>query len=171
MLNWTEYRKELMGRIGELGKLTPDTLAGYQALSNAGKKTNRLDAKGRVSVPAPFRLVLLTDGFDGLYCCPTLDMQAVDAGGNRLREAIRESLAGFGRFSPEHEYLSTALLGVSEILKLDADGRVTLTESLKVHAGIGQEVPSSQGAEEPQTGQEDQEGAVPFQLIPPDNAN
>lgn len=38
MLNWNEYRKQLMGRIGELGKLTPDTVTGYQALSNAGKK-------------------------------------------------------------------------------------------------------------------------------------
>ena len=34
--------------------------------------TLRLDAKGRVSIPAPFRGVLVRDGFEGLYCYPTL---------------------------------------------------------------------------------------------------
>jgi len=100
--------------------------------------TNRLDAKGRVSIPAPFRAVLVRDGFDGLYCCPTLDRQAVDAGGNRLRNQIRESLAGFEAFSEDHEYLSTTLIGESEILKIDQDGRVVLSDAIKEHAGIAE---------------------------------
>ena len=98
--------------------------------------TNRLDAKGRVSVPAQFRAVMAVDGFDGLYCCPTLDRQAVDAGGNRLREAIGASLSNFEPFSEDHEYLSTTLIGESEILKIDRDGRVILSEAIKHHAGI-----------------------------------
>ena len=40
--------------------------------------TLRLDAKGRVSIPAPFRAVLARDGFEGLYCYPTLDRPALD---------------------------------------------------------------------------------------------
>ena len=55
--------------------------------------TNRLDAKGRVSIPASFRAVLAVDGFDGLYCCPTLDRNAVDAGGNRFRTGQPDALA------------------------------------------------------------------------------
>ena len=62
MLNWTEYRKELMGRIGELGKLTPDTLTGYQALSNAGKKTNHLDAKTRELIALAVAVTTRCDG-------------------------------------------------------------------------------------------------------------
>lgn len=102
--------------------------------------TNRLDAKGRVSIPAPFRAALVRDGFDGLYCCPTLDRQAVDAGGNRFRETIRSSLSLFEPFSEEHEYLSTSLIGESEILKIDQDGRVSLSDTLKAHAGIADRV-------------------------------
>lgn len=98
--------------------------------------TNRLDAKGRVSIPASFRLVLARDGFDGLYCCPTLDRQAVDAGGNLFRDTIRQSLAQFEPFSEEHEQLSTTLLGESEILKIDQDGRTVLSEAIKEHAGV-----------------------------------
>ena len=40
----------------------------------------RLDAKGRISIPAPFRAVLARDGFDGLFCCPALDRPAIDVG-------------------------------------------------------------------------------------------
>lgn len=102
--------------------------------------TNRLDAKGRVSIPAPFRAVLAVDGFDGLYCCPTLDQQAVDAGGNRLRDVIGASIANFQPFTEDHELLSTTLIGESEILKIDQDGRVVLTDSIKSYAGIGDRV-------------------------------
>ena len=102
--------------------------------------TNRLDAKGRVSIPAPFRAVLAVDGFDGLYCCPTLDRQAVDAGGNRLRETIRASLTNFEPFSEDHEYLSTTLIGESEVLKIDHDGRVILSDAIRQHAGIADQV-------------------------------
>jgi MraZ protein len=102
--------------------------------------TNRLDAKGRVSIPAPFRSVLTVDGFEGLYCCPTLDLQAVDAGGNAFRQSIREMLTGFARFSEEHEALSTALIGESEVLHIDADGRVVLSETIAQRTGISDRV-------------------------------
>jgi MraZ protein len=102
--------------------------------------TNRLDAKGRVSIPASFRLVLARDGFEGLYCCPTLDRKAVDAGGNSFRDTIRSSLAQFEPFSEEHEQLSTTLIGESEILKIDQDGRTVLSQSIMEHAGVADRV-------------------------------
>ena len=98
--------------------------------------TLRLDAKGRISVPASFRQVLARDGFDGLYCYPTLDNPALDAGGNALLAEIERLIGDFPPYSDEREQFSVALYGTSETLKLDGEGRVILTERLKDHAGI-----------------------------------
>lgn len=96
----------------------------------------RLDSKGRVSVPAPFRAVLARDNFDGLYCCPALDRPAVEAGGRALLAEIEQLIASFPPFSEEREQFATALYGTSETLKMDGEGRVTLPDTLKDHAGI-----------------------------------
>jgi len=98
--------------------------------------TLRLDAKGRVSVPAPFRQVLARDGFDGLYCYPALDSPAIDAGGNALLAEIERLIGDYPPYSDEREQFCVALYGTSETLKLDGEGRVILPERLKDHAGI-----------------------------------
>lgn len=102
--------------------------------------TLRLDAKGRVSIPASFRAVMARDGFEGLYCYPTLDRPALDAGGNALLAEIDSLIARFPPYSEEREQFSAALYGTSEVLKVDSEGRVTLTEHLKTHASITDEV-------------------------------
>jgi AhpD family alkylhydroperoxidase len=60
MLNWVEYRKELLGRIGEIGKITPDTVKGYQTLS--GAKTGSLDAKTRELIALAVAVTTRCDG-------------------------------------------------------------------------------------------------------------
>src|SRR5262245_60905438 len=54
-----------------------------------GTFTNKIDAKGRVSIPAPYRVILERDGYaGGIYCYPSLDAPAIDAGGERLAQTI-----------------------------------------------------------------------------------
>lgn len=98
--------------------------------------TNKIDAKGRVSVPASFRAVLTKDGFDGIYCYPSLDDAALDAGGQRLVDRIGSLLEGVDPYSDERDHLSMALYGASEVLSVDQDGRIILPERMRKHAGV-----------------------------------
>ncbi len=98
--------------------------------------TNKIDAKGRISVPVSFRTVLAKDGFEGIYCYPSLDDDALDAGGQRLVEKIRTLLEDIAPYSDERDHLAMALFGASEILSLDQDGRIKIPERLCDHAGL-----------------------------------
>src|SRR5262249_22822377 len=98
--------------------------------------TLRLDAKGRVSIPASFRSVLARDGFTGLYCYPALDQPAVDAGGHALLAEIESLVGRFPPYSDQREEFLVALYGRSETMNIDGEGRVVLSDALKSHAGI-----------------------------------
>jgi len=98
--------------------------------------TNKIDAKGRVSVPVTFRNVLAKDGLEGIYCYPSLDDDALDAGGQRLVNKIQHLLEALAPYSDERDHLAMALFGASEIIGLDQDGRIVLPERLRDYAGI-----------------------------------
>jgi MraZ protein len=111
--------------------------------------TNKIDAKGRVSVPASFRAVLERDGYmqgsaqgggGGIYCYPSLDAPALDAGGQSLAEKIDGLLDGLPDYSDERDELSVALYGDVQVLVVDQDGRIVLPQSLCAHAGISSHV-------------------------------
>ncbi len=102
---------------------------------------NKIDAKGRVSIPAPFRAVLECDGYaGGVYCYPSLDAPALDAGGERLAKKIDGLLADLPDYSDERDELSVALYGDVQVLSVDGDGRIVLPEGLRGHAGLAGKV-------------------------------
>ena len=107
--------------------------------------TNKIDAKGRVSIPAPFRAVLECDGYalggaGGIYCYPALEAPALDAGGERLAKKIDGLLSGLPDYSDERDELSVALYGDVHIIAIDQDGRIVLPEALRAHAGLSTHV-------------------------------
>ncbi len=77
----------------------------------------RLDAKGRISVPASFRAVLAPEGGEALFCYPALDRLAVEAGGRALMAEIEDLIGRFPPFSTSESSFATALYGTSETLK------------------------------------------------------
>ena len=82
---------------------------------------NKIDARGRCSLPAPFRAVLENDGYrvggtSGIYCYPSLDAPALDAGGQRLAQKIDDLLAALPDYSDERDELSVALYGDVTVL-------------------------------------------------------
>ena len=85
MLNWNEYRGELLGRVGELGKFSPDTVSGYQTLSSAGKRTNHLDSKTRELISLAVAVTTRCDG------CIAVHAHAATKAGTS-KEEIAEAL-------------------------------------------------------------------------------
>jgi AhpD family alkylhydroperoxidase len=62
MLDWNEYQKEIGSRLGELSKLSPDTLRGYQTLSAANSQTSKLGEKTRQLISLAVAVTTRCDG-------------------------------------------------------------------------------------------------------------
>lgn len=101
---------------------------------------NRIDSKGRVSVPAHFRSVVQKRGYGDLYALRVLDVPALDVGGLDLLDRYEERIALEDPFLQTADDMSFFCHGDGAFLKLDQDGRITVTDFLREHTGIEAEV-------------------------------
>jgi AhpD family alkylhydroperoxidase len=85
MLDWNGYQKEIGGKLGELSKLSPDTLKGYLTLSAANSHTSRLGEKTRQLISLAVAVTTRCDG-----CIVFHTDAALKAGASR--EEISEAL-------------------------------------------------------------------------------
>lgn len=86
MIDWVEYRKELMARVGEFASMTPDAIKGYQMMSSAGNQTGRLDGKTRELISLAVAVTTRCDG-----CITVHAAEALKEGATR--EEIADALA------------------------------------------------------------------------------
>jgi AhpD family alkylhydroperoxidase len=85
LLDWKNYRNQLLARVSDLGKLTPGTLKGYQALGAAGEQTGHLDAKTRELIALACSVTARCDG------CITVHAEAAARHG-ATRDEVAETL-------------------------------------------------------------------------------
>jgi len=101
---------------------------------------NKVDRKGRVSVPATFRSTLATNRHPSLVIAfRSIRLPAIECTGSDRMEEMQERIESLEQFSEEHENLSQ-LFADAMPLTMDGEGRVILPEKLKHHSEIDEEV-------------------------------
>src|SRR4029077_3058841 len=101
---------------------------------------NKVDRKGRVSVPATFRAPLALHRESNLIVLfPSYRVPALDGTGSNYVEEMNERLETLEQFSDEHENLSQ-LFAEAHPLTMDGEGRIVLLETLKDYANITTDV-------------------------------
>ena len=100
---------------------------------------NRLDKKGRVSVPAPFRAALGPDA-TGIVVFHSLQLDALDGCSIEHLELLSRSLETQDLSSDTYELIETTIFGGSVQIPFDGEGRITLPQHLASAVGITDEV-------------------------------
>jgi len=96
---------------------------------------NKVDRKGRVSVPATFRAAVADQSFPGIVVFPSFKYEALDASGIKRMEEMSSRMDMLEEFSEEHENLG-GLFASSQTLPFDTEGRIVLPENLAGYAHI-----------------------------------
>src|SRR6202030_3885122 len=90
MMDWNEYQKQIGATLGELMKLSPDTVRAYQTLSAANSKTGKLDEKTRQLISLACAVTTRCDG-----CIVVHSEAALKAGATKdeIAEALGVAVA------------------------------------------------------------------------------
>ena len=97
---------------------------------------NKLDKKGRVSVPSSFRSYLSNLGYNGVICYPSFNNQSIEAWPQDRIEKISNAIDALSPFEEKKDYFATSILSESINLQFDSEGRISLTPKLLKHARI-----------------------------------
>jgi MraZ protein len=111
--------------------------AGASMALLVGRHVNRIDKKGRVSVPKAFREAYAGQGFAGVYAYPLFKYPAIEACGEAFMRRLGESMdEGMDMFSDEQDDLAAIVMNNAEALPFDPEGRVVLPKPFLDHAGL-----------------------------------
>ena len=97
---------------------------------------NKLDKKGRVSVPASYRSYLSNLGYNGVICYPSFNNQSIEAWPQDRIEKISNAIDSLNPFEEKKDYFATSILSESINLQFDSEGRILLSSKLLKHAKI-----------------------------------
>ena len=97
---------------------------------------NKLDKKGRVSVPASFRSYLSSLGYNGVVCYPSINNQSIEACSQDRIEKLSNTIDSLNPFEEKRDFFATSILSESISLQFDSEGRISLSSKLLKHAKI-----------------------------------
>ena len=129
----SRYRKAVVWADGEKPRWSNGLAAVAMFLSSV---INKVDAKGRVSLPARFRAALGEHRDQGIVAFPSFADPAIEACGPDFMQVLSEQVNALRRFSEQHRVLSHTLFALSVELAFDSTGRIMLPDRLRRHAGI-----------------------------------
>lgn len=104
-----------------------------------GTHINRLDAKGRVSIPAPFRAALRPADAAArgrLILRPSHKQLAIEGWPPAAFDALEAPMQRLDVFSDEQDDLAFTLYAEAAEVDPDGDGRIVLPAELISHAGL-----------------------------------
>ena len=99
---------------------------------------NKLDKKGRVSVPASFRSYLSSMGYNGVVCYPSFNNLSIEACYQSRIEKLSNSIDSLNPFEEKRDVFATSVLADSVDLQFDSEGRISIPSKLLRHAKIKQ---------------------------------
>ena len=97
---------------------------------------NKLDKKGRVSVPASFRSHLSSLGYNGFITYPSFNHTALEGCSQDRIEKLSGTIDSLNPFEEKRDYFAASILSESISLQFDSEGRVLISEKLLNHAKI-----------------------------------
>jgi len=101
-----------------------------------GTFENKVDRKGRVSVPSAFRDAIADQSFHGIVGFPSYRHPAIECCGMDLMADLGETMTDHDLFSDDHDDLATTIFADCQQLAFDGQGRVMLPQPFMEHAGI-----------------------------------
>ncbi|MBP9877155.1 MAG: division/cell wall cluster transcriptional repressor MraZ [Alphaproteobacteria bacterium] len=101
---------------------------------------NKIDKKGRVSVPASFRSALPANDFQGVIVFRSLHHEALEACTLSHMQTLSENLDKLDIDPEEKDLIATTIFGGSVQLSFDTEGRIILPAEMIEFAGIAEQV-------------------------------
>jgi MraZ protein len=106
-----------------------------------GRVTHTMDAKGRITLPSEFRLLLKPTPQDrDPVLTVMIDNDALEFYPHEIWTRIEQSLKAKSRFNPRVRDATRMLVGNASDCPIDAQGRVLIPPPLRESAGLQREV-------------------------------
>ena len=95
---------------------------------------NKIDKKGRVSVPTNFRSYLNSMGYNGFISYPSFNNSALECCSQDRIEKLSNAIDSLNPFEKKEIILQHLFYPKVKILQFDTEGRVSFSEKLFEHA-------------------------------------